>query len=165
LKAWPANERPPVAAPFFAFRLMVGIACIMLFVAIAGQLMRRGGRVYRSGWFLRLCQWCAPLGFVAVIAGWTTTEEGRQPWTVYTLLRTADSVSPSLTGTDVAISLALYVVVYLIMYPTGIALMASLVRRGPQAGNLEPAAIESGRPALPFERAAAQASEIGKGEA
>ena len=165
LKAWPANERPPVAAPFFAFRLMVGIACIMLFVAIAGQLMRRSGLVYRSVWFLRLCQWCSPLGFVAVIAGWTTTEVGRQPWTVYKLLRTADSVSPSLTGTDVAISLVLYVIVYLIMFPTGIALMAGLVTRGPRNVNPAPSAIESGRPALPFERAAARSSEIGKGEA
>ena len=61
------------------------------------------------GWFLRLCQWVAPLGFVAVIAGWITTEVGRQPWTVYGLLRTADSVSPSLTGANVAWSLAFYV--------------------------------------------------------
>jgi cytochrome bd ubiquinol oxidase subunit I len=144
LKSWPEDERPPVGPPFFAFRIMVGIAFIMLFVAIAGQVMRRDGRVYRSGWFLVLCQWAAPLGFIAVVAGWTTTEVGRQPWTVYGLLRTADSVSPSLTGTDVAISLAFYVVVYLIMFPTGIAFMAGLVRRGPQEGNLEPSAIEGG---------------------
>ena len=64
----------------------------------------------------------APLGFIAVVAGWTTTEVGRQPWTVYGLLRTADFVSPSLTGADVVLSLACYVVVYLIMFPTGIAL-------------------------------------------
>src|SRR5437764_548446 len=94
----------------------------------------------------------APLGFVAVLAGWTTTEVGRQPWTVYGLLRTADSVSPSLTGTDVAISLALYVTVYLIMFPTGIALMAGLVRRGVQ--DAEPSVIESGRPHEPIESAA-----------
>ncbi len=150
LKEWPADERPPVGPPFFGFRIMVGVAFIMLFVAIMGQVMRRGGRVYRSVWFLRLCQGAAPLGFIAVLAGWITTEVGRQPWTVYGLLRTADSVSPSLTGTDVAISLALYVAVYLIMFPTGIAFMAGLVRRGPQDANLEPAPIESGRPDLPF---------------
>ena len=150
LKEWPADERPPVGPPFFAFRIMVGIAFIMLFVVVAGQAMRRGGHVYRSAWFLRLCQWTAPLGFFAVIAGWTTTEVGRQPWTVYGLLRTADLVSPSLTGIDVAISFAFYIVVYLIMFPTGIAFMASLVWRGPHDANLEPAAIESGRPDLPF---------------
>ena len=153
LKEWPADDRPPVGPPFFAFRIMVGIAFIMLFVAIAGQVMRRGDRVYSSDWFLRLCQWVAPLGFIAVVAGWTTTEVGRQPWTVYGLLRTADSVSPSLTGTDVAISFALYIVVYLIMFPTGIAFMAELVRRGVQVDH-EPATIEGGQPKRPFEQAA-----------
>ena len=60
LKEWPADDRPPVADPFFAFRIMVAIAVIMLFVVITGQFMRRGGRVYQSAWFLRLCQWtCA----------------------------------------------------------------------------------------------------------
>ncbi len=153
LKEWPPDQRPPVGPPFFAFRIMVGIAFIMLAVVVVGQILRRGGRVYRTEWFLRLCQWVAPLGFIAVICGWTTTEVGRQPWTVYGLLRTADSVSPSLTGTDVAISLAFYVVVYLVMFPTGIAFMARLVRDGVQDANLEPAEVESGLPELPFETA------------
>ena len=125
----------------------------MLFVVIAGQIMRGGGRVFRSAGFLRLCMWVAPIGFVAVIAGWITTEVGRQPWTVYGLLRTADSVSPSLSGSDVAISLALYVIVYLIMFPTGFAFMAGLVRRGP-GDQTEPGSVESGRPARPFENGA-----------
>jgi cytochrome d ubiquinol oxidase subunit I len=153
LKEWPADERPPVALPFFAFRIMVGIGFIMLFVAIAGQILQLRGRLWGSVWFLRLCPWMAPLGFIAVIAGWIVTEVGRQPWTVYGLMRTVDSVSPSLTGTDVALSLAFYVVVYLIMFPTGLAFMAGLVRRGPQP---QPASdwVESGLPRGPFENAA-----------
>jgi len=104
----------------------------------------------------------APLGFIAVIAGWITTEVGRQPWTVYGVLRTADSVSPSLTGANVAWSLAFYVVVYLIMFPTGIAFMTGLVRRGPQQLELEPpvSQIESGRPHEPFESAARAAPQV-----
>jgi cytochrome d ubiquinol oxidase subunit I len=154
LKEWPVQDRPPVGPPFFAFRIMVGIGILMLLVATAGQvLMRSNGRLWRSDGFLRLCTWFAPLGFVAVISGWVVTEVGRQPWTVYGLMRTADSVSPSLTGHDVAISLALYVIVYLVMFPTGVAFMAGLVRRGP-AETEEPASfIESGRPGQPFERA------------
>jgi cytochrome d ubiquinol oxidase subunit I len=154
LKEWPADQRPPVALPFFAFRLMVGIGVIMLLVVVAGQLLRLRGRLWDSVWFLRLCEWAAPLGFIAVVAGWVVTEVGRQPWTVYGLLRTADSVSPSLTGADVAISLALYVVVYLIMFPTGIGFMAGLVRRGPQQQDSPSDLIESGRPNRPFENAA-----------
>jgi cytochrome bd ubiquinol oxidase subunit I len=84
-----------------------------------------------------------------VLAGWTTTEVGRQPWTVYGLMRTADSVSPSLTGTDVLISLIGYAVVYLIMFPAGVALMARIVRGGPSGPALQPNVIESGRPERP----------------
>ena len=166
LKDWPADERPPVALPFFAFRIMVGIGLVMLAVVITGQvLLRRQERIYRSDWFLRILQWVSPLGFIAVIAGWVVTEVGRQPWTVYGLLRTADSVSPSLTGADVALSLALYVAVYLIMFPAGIAFMAGLVRKGPQ----DPAAeevlsVESGRPDLPFRTVAAQVRTDGAQE-
>lgn len=159
LKEWPPDERPPVGPPFFAFRIMVGIAFIMLFMAAVGQVLRLRGRLWESVWFLRLCQATAPLGFFAVVAGWITTEVGRQPWTVYGLLRTADSVSPSLTGTDVMLSLILYVVVYLIMFPTGIAFMAGLVRRGPQDAGLESGPVESGRPNRPFEDAARAASD------
>ncbi len=163
LKEWPADERPPVAPPFFAFRIMVGIAFIMLFVVATGQVLRLRGRLWNSSWFLRLCEWAAPLGFIAVIAGWVTTEVGRQPWTVYGLLRTADSVSPSLSGTDVAVSFALYIVVYLIMFPTGIAFMAGLVRRGPEQMDSEPAAVESGRPHQPFDTAARAAADSRSG--
>ena len=162
LKEWPADQRPPVGPPFFAFRVMVGIACIMLLIVVAGQVLRLRGRLWGSVWFLRLCQLAAPLGFIAVIAGWVTTEVGRQPWTVYGVLRTADSVSPSLTGANVAWSLAFYVVVYLIMFPTGIAFMAGLVRRGPQQPEFEPPVdqIESGRPHEPFETAARAAPQV-----
>jgi cytochrome bd ubiquinol oxidase subunit I len=159
LKEWPVDQRPPVGPPFFAFRVMVGIAFIMLFVAALGWVLRLRGELWDSDWYLRLCQWVAPLGFVAVIAGWTTTEVGRQPWTVYGLLRTADSVSPSLTSTDVVLSLACYVVVYLIMFPTGIAFMVGLVRRGPQEEEVEPEIIESGLPNRPFENAARAAAD------
>jgi len=148
LKEVPPDQRPPVAIPFFAFRIMVGIGLIMLAVVIVGNLLRRGGRLYRSTVFLRACEWAAPLGFIAVLAGWTTTEVGRQPWTVYGLLRTADSVSPSLTGLDVALSFAGYIVAYLIMFPAGVLLMARIVRRGGEVTTTE-GPVEGGRPDLP----------------
>ncbi len=100
----------------------------------------------------------APLGFVAVLAGWTTTEVGRQPWTVYGLLRTAHSVSPSLTGTDVALSFAGYIIAYLIMFPAGVLLMARIVRKGPMAPAAE-GPVESGRPGLPIQALTEHSSE------
>jgi cytochrome d ubiquinol oxidase subunit I len=92
-----------------------------------------------------------------VIAGWTTTEVGRQPWTVYGLLRTAKSVTPSLTGADVAISLAAYVLVYLIMYGAGLAFMAGIVRHGVAEADMGPTPpIEAGRPSPPLVAAAGE---------
>src|SRR5690606_7335291 len=130
-------------------RIMVGVGLILLAMALIGNALRVGGRLFEARGFLRLCQWVAPLGFVAVLAGWTTTEVGRQPWTVYGLLRTADSVSPSLTGTDVLLSLLGYMVAYLIMFPAGLLLMARIVRKGPEALDAAPP-IEGGRPEGPI---------------
>jgi cytochrome d ubiquinol oxidase subunit I len=133
LKEWPADQRPPVAVPFFAFRIMVGLACLMLGLVALGGWLRWRGRLFDTPIFLRLCQWASPLGFVAVIAGWCVTEVGRQPWTVYGLLRTAQSVSPSLTSTDVTLSLLGYAAVYLLIYPTGLIVMLRLIRGGPRS--------------------------------
>ncbi|KTD62378.1 cytochrome ubiquinol oxidase subunit I [Legionella shakespearei] len=130
LKQWPANERPPVAIPFFSFRIMVGLGIIMLVLIAISLWLRIRRRLYDTPWFLRTCQFAAPLGFLAVLAGWATTEVGRQPWTVYGLLRTSDSVTPSLTGSDVLLSLLGYIVVYLIIFPVGAFLMARIVRKG-----------------------------------
>ena len=131
LKEFPADQRPPVAIVFWSFRLMVAVGFLMLGVIALSWWLRWRGTLFESRWFLHLCQWVAPLGFVAVLAGWTTTEVGRQPWTVYGLMRTAQSVSPSLTGNDVLLSLLAYAAVYLIMFPAGIAVMAGMVRTGP----------------------------------
>jgi cytochrome d ubiquinol oxidase subunit I len=153
LKEFPKDQRPPVAIPFFAFRIMVGLGLIMLAIVVLSWFLRgRGGRLYHQDWYLRICQYATPIGFIAVLAGWTTTEVGRQPWTVYGLLRTADSVTPSLTGLDVALSLAGYMVVYLIMYPVGAMMMARIVKRGPAQADAHADEIESGRPRNPVEK-------------
>jgi len=152
LKDWPRDERPsPVAVPFFGFRIMVGIALIMLAVVVASLWLRWRGELFDADWFLWCCMLASPLGFIAVTAGWATTEVGRQPWTIYGLLRTANSVSPSLTGVDVTISLIGYCLVYLVMFPAGFAIMVRLVRLGPAEATIEPEAIESGRPAAPVQ--------------
>jgi cytochrome bd ubiquinol oxidase subunit I len=150
LKDWPRDERPPVAIPFFAFRIMVGIAFLMLALILVGWWLHVRGRLFTSSAYLRCCQWAAPLGFLAVLAGWTTTEVGRQPWTVYGLIRTADSVSPSLTSGDVALSLAGYAIAYLFIYSFGFRQMYRMARRGPEGPSTEGALIEAGRPALPI---------------
>jgi len=151
LNDFPREDWPPVAIPFFAFRIMVGIGLIMLGIVVVGTWLRRGGALYTSRAFLRILQFSAPLGFIAVLAGWVVTEVGRQPWTVYGLLRTADSVSPSLTGTDVALSLTGYILAYAIIFPGGWIVLSRIVRRGP-SDEREVDVVESGRPQSPVRR-------------
>lgn len=144
LKDFPADQRPPVAVVFFAFRIMVACGLTMLALVLASLWLRWRDRLFETPWFLKAAYVTAPLGLVAVIAGWTTTEVGRQPWTVYGLLRTSDSVTPSLTGTDVLISFMAYMLVYLIMYPAGLLVMSRMIRKGPGDPS-GPAVIEAGR--------------------
>jgi cytochrome bd ubiquinol oxidase subunit I len=153
LKDWPREDRPPVAIPFFSFRLMVGLGVLMLALTVAGLVLWRRGRLASAPLFQRLCVLAAPLGFVAVLAGWVTTEVGRQPWVVYGLLRTRDAVTPSLATADVAISLLVYVLAYVLIFGAGLFFMALLVRRGFQAdAELEPGA-PAGTPARPLSAA------------
>ena len=141
LKDWKAEDRPPVAIPFFSFRLMVGIGIVMLGVTLAGLVVWRRGRLTTASNFQRLCVLVAPLGFVAVLAGWVTTEVGRQPWVVYGLLRTRDAVTPSLSTGDVAVSLLVYIVAYILIFGAGLYFMGRLVRTGFRSdAELEPQA-------------------------
>jgi cytochrome d ubiquinol oxidase subunit I len=149
LKQWKPQDLPPVIVPFFAFRIMVGLGVIMLAIALVALFLRWRGRLYDTAWFLHVCFWATPIGFLAVLAGWTTTEVGRQPWTVYGIMRTADSVTPSLTGTDVLASLLGYIIVYLIMFPTGAWMMARIVRNGFAAADKDEHPVGAGVPRAP----------------
>jgi cytochrome d ubiquinol oxidase subunit I len=148
LKDYPADHRAPVILPFFAFRIMVGLGLVMLAIAALSLWLRMRKRLHDTAWFLRICEFAGPIGFLAVLAGWTVTETGRQPWLVYGVLRTADSVSPSLSGGDVLLSFIGYIVVYLVMFPTGFLLMRYVVRKGIQAPDVAHP-VAAGRPAAP----------------
>ena len=148
LKDWPADQRPPVAITFFAFRIMLGVGSLMLLLVMTSWWLRYRGRLFDSPLFLKACLVMAPSGWIAVLAGWTTTEVGRQPWTVYGLLRTADSVSPSLTGSDVLMSLMFYMAAYLVIFPAGAFVMLRIIRKGPDQA-IDDAPVESGRPRSP----------------
>jgi cytochrome d ubiquinol oxidase subunit I len=94
LSEFPADEIPHVPSVFFAFRLMVGLGLLMISLGIAGLLVRRRGRLYEARRLQRATVAIAPAGFLALLAGWVVTESGRQPYTLYGLLKTADSLSP-----------------------------------------------------------------------
>jgi len=132
---------------------MVGMWAIMLLITVWSWWLAWKKRRYESKWFLRVCTWAIPVGYVAVTAGWVTTEVGRQPWVVYNQLRTADAVTPNLATHDVAISLFMYVLVYAAVFGAGAYYLVKLVRAGPTTATATPESGSAQRPARPLSAA------------
>ena len=130
LKSFPPEDRPPVLTVFASFRIMVGCWLVMFSLTMWAWLLVARRRLYRSPAFLRVANWVIPVGYVAVTAGWVTTEAGRQPWVVYGLMRTAEAVTPTITAGDVAISLGVYILAYAVIFGFGVYYLAKLVRQG-----------------------------------
>lgn len=134
LKNWPREDRPPVLPVFFSFRVMVGIAVLMIFTGITALVLQYRKRLYTAKWFQRWCVLMAPSGFIALLAGWFVTEIGRQPYVVYGILRTADMASP-ITTHEVAWSLSLFVLVYFSVFGAGIYYVFRLINKGIKIGD------------------------------
>ncbi len=149
LKDVARSERPPVLPVFIAFRVMVAIGFFLLAVALFGALERWRGRLYSNRLLLRLAVVSIPLGFVATVAGWIVAEVGRQPFTVYGLLRTAESVSP-IRPEAVFASLILFIVVYGLLFAAFLFFVNKLIRRGFEDDEQRPRpeAMQGARPAL-----------------
>lgn len=150
LKSVPASERPPVKNVFFAFRIMVGIGLFMIVSVWVGLFLWWRRRLFNTGWFLKPMSMTWWIGFVAVISGWVVTESGRQPWLVQGILRTADAISP-VSGAQVAATLALFVVVYSVVFSAGIYYINRLIEKGPEAVAIGPS---KGVPRRPISSAA-----------
>jgi len=124
-----ADERPPVWLVFWSFRTMVGIGMLMILIGIWGLYKRVRGRLSTPGWMHRALFFAIPLPFVAVVAGWFTTEVGRSPWLVYGVINHAQGITPSLTGGLAMTSLIGFLAVYLIVYASGIYYLLQTVTR------------------------------------
>ena len=118
LKDFPPDEIPPAEIIFWSFRIMVGIGMAMIALGLWSLLLRWKNIFYSTRLFHYVCLVMGPAGFVAVIAGWVTTEVGRQPFTVYGILRTIDSVSP-IDAPAVASSLIVFIVTYFFVFGAG----------------------------------------------
>ncbi len=142
-----AQDRPPVLIPFLAFRIMVGCGLLMLALAWAGTYLAARDRLEKSRFLLWGIFLSFPLPWVAILTGWFTAEVGRQPWTVYGVLRTAQALTPLLTTSAATISLLVFCLVYTFIFTFGIAYIYRLLRAGPVAmSNLSPAGPTADRP-------------------
>jgi cytochrome d ubiquinol oxidase subunit I len=161
LKDFPPNDRPPIIFPFFAFRVMVGIGVLLILLAAAGGYLWWRGRLFESRPYMRAASLAWPLGFIAIIAGWVTTETGRQPWVATGLIRTADAASP-LEAHTVGATLILFFLVYCAIYSAAIYYINILIRRGPAI--LPPSEPEGFAPHRPISATTAMGAGPGFGE-
>jgi cytochrome d ubiquinol oxidase subunit I len=137
LKDFPAADRPDSAIVFWSFRLMVGLGFLMAGVGFVSLFLRGRGVLHETRWLQKIMVAMAPSGFVALLAGWTTTEVGRQPYTVYGLLRTVDSTSP-IGAPGVALSLAGFAIVYMLVFGAAVLFLLRLMGKPPERGESGP---------------------------
>jgi cytochrome bd ubiquinol oxidase subunit I len=156
LKEFAPGDRPNSTIVFWSFRVMVGLGMLMLLLGVSGLWLRFRQRLFQSEWFLRFVVVMGPSGLISILAGWYTTEIGRQPWVVYGVMRTTDAVS---NHSVLALSTTLIVlfVMYFAVFGTGVGYMLKLVAKGPQQYGPEDAPGESSaqirRPARPLSAA------------
>ncbi|HTC10564.1 MAG TPA: cytochrome ubiquinol oxidase subunit I [Acetobacteraceae bacterium] len=131
LDSIPPENWPPVLIPFFAFRIMVGCGLAMLALAWIGSYLSIKGRIDQNRLLLRLIFLSFPLPFIAILTGWFTAEVGRQPWTIYGVLRTADAMTPFLTAREAMVSLVVFCAVYTFIFSFGTLYIYRLLRAGP----------------------------------
>jgi cytochrome bd ubiquinol oxidase subunit I len=147
LDSIPQSDWPPILIPFFTFRIMVGCGIVMWLLAWVGSYYCVKGSIEQK----RLLLWpiflSFPLPFIAILTGWVTAEVGRQPWTIFGVLRTADALTPFLTADAATVSLIVFCSVYTFIFAFGVFYINRLLRKGPEGTlALPPAAATPNRP-------------------
>ncbi|WP_142781692.1 cytochrome ubiquinol oxidase subunit I [Agrobacterium sp. T29] len=130
LSEYAPEDRPNSLLVFWSFRIMVGLGILMLFLGLWSVWLRWRGKFFAQRWFLRFATWMGPSGLIAILAGWYTTEIGRQPWVVYGVMRTEHAVSNH-SAIALSTTLIVFIVMYFAVFGTGISYMLKLVARGP----------------------------------
>jgi cytochrome bd ubiquinol oxidase subunit I len=158
LKEFAPEDRPDSTVIFWTFRVMVGLGMLMLLLGVSGAWLRWRGHLFRSKPFLRFTVLLGPGGLIAILAGWITTEMGRQPWVVYGVMRTRDAVSNH-SALAVGATLVVFVGMYFAVFGTGVVYMLKLIGKGPEdrdpddSGNALDGTPPNRRPARPLSAA------------
>ena len=122
---------PVLWITYWAFRWMIGLGMLHVLVAVVGLWLTRKGRMPTRQWQWKLAIWAMPLSLAAMIVGWIFTEMGRQPWIVFSLMKTADGVSPNTTGLEVLISIIAFTLVYGALAVVEFKLIKRAAQKGP----------------------------------
>jgi cytochrome d ubiquinol oxidase subunit I len=147
------EEQPPVFIVFWAFRIMVGLGLLMIAFALWGLILRLRGKLYESTLFLNGLRVMSISPFIAVLAGWVVTESGRAPWLIYGQMTHAQGLTPSLTGGMALFTLIGYVIVYSLVFSSGIYYLLKVFRGGLEKASAPHEMHEIERPMRPFSAA------------
>ena len=125
----PGDYVPPVTITYWAFRVMMGSGIVMILLSLVALFLSLRGKLENGPWFLRLLLWCIPLPYLANSAGWILTEVGRQPWIVFSLMRTEQGVSVVVSVATVLVSLLAFTLLYGALMAADIYLLAKYARK------------------------------------
>jgi len=131
----PEGDQPPVPVVHYAFQIMVGIGMFLVLLALTVFIAFRKREWFQKKWFLTLFALATPLGFVAVEAGWTVTEVGRQPWILQGILRTKDAVTPM---PGIAWTFYLFTAVYISLSLVIVFLLKRQIQMVPRLYDVQP---------------------------
>lgn len=148
LKSFPKEDRPNSTIIFWSFRIMAGLGMLMILTGVASAWLRWRGRLYQCRPFLWFVFCMGPSGLIAILAGWFTTEIGRQPWVVYGLQRTRDAVSAH-GDMHMSVSLLAFILVYSSVFGVGYLYLVRLIKKGPVREHAHDIA-QGGTPARPL---------------
>ncbi|MFV5925537.1 cytochrome ubiquinol oxidase subunit I [Klebsiella aerogenes] len=149
LKSFPKEDRPNSTIIFWSFRVMAGLGMLMVLLGVVSAWLRWRGRLYTSKQFLRFALLMGPSGLVALLAGWFTTEIGRQPWVVYGVQRTRDAVSAH-GDLHMSLSLLAFIVVYASVFGVGYVYLIRLIKKGPESAHTPEDPTQNQTPARPL---------------
>ena len=124
---------PPVAIPFYSFRIMVGLGIYFIVLTLYGLWCLKKGTLYRKKWLLWIFVFSVIGPFIANELGWIAAEVGRQPWIVYNLLKTGDAVSNGLAASSVVGSIVMFGIIYIMLFAVWIHLLDEKIKKGPES--------------------------------
>lgn len=125
------EDRPPVAITFHSYHIMVGLGMLFIAVTLYASFLRWRGTLFEKRWLMWFFVFAVALPYIANQLGWIAAEVGRQPWVVYGLLRTADAVSKSVSASEVAASIVMFSVIYILLFIIWIYVMNDKIQHGP----------------------------------
>lgn len=132
LKEFPAEVRPPVLLSFAAYHIMIVIGMFFVLLAVVGAYLLARKKVIQAKWYLKTLIFAVPLPYIANETGWIAAEVGRQPWAVYHLLKTADSVSVVVPAWQILVTLLLFIILYAAIFVVFMKILLKIIRSGPE---------------------------------